>query len=117
MCAPKKSQLPEHNGCDEDGPRDRRRRVTIDAIRRKEVRTTEKESILPPNSGWLSLNARRHERKGERNVTPSANTFVLKTGFGPSNTNRCQVDVICRCFLQLIPREIGKPVLRHPLDV
>jgi hypothetical protein len=47
--------------------------MTIDTIRRNEVRTTKKESVLPPNSGWLLLNVRRHERKGE----PNPSTIVI----------------------------------------
>jgi hypothetical protein len=60
---PERSQLPEHNGEDEDYLGHCGWGATVDTIGCSQVRTTEKDDIVPPNSRSPLGRTGGHERK------------------------------------------------------
>ena len=72
MDVPERSQLPEHDGDDEDHLGHCGWGATVDTIGRSQVGTTEKNGIVPPNSRSLSQGRiGGHERatKGDKMST------------------------------------------------
>jgi hypothetical protein len=65
---PERSQLPEHNGDDENHLGHCGWGATVDTICCSQVRTTEKDDIVPPNSRSPLVRTGGHERarKGEK---------------------------------------------------
>ena len=62
ISVPERSQLPEHNGSDEDYLGHCGWGATVDTIGCSQVRTTEKDGIVPPNSRSLLGRIGCHER-------------------------------------------------------
>jgi hypothetical protein len=67
---PERSQLPEHNGDNENHLRHRGWGATVDTIGCSQVRTTEKDDIVPPNSrsplGRTASGRHERARKGDK---------------------------------------------------
>jgi hypothetical protein len=78
---PERSQLPEHNGSDEDHLGHCGWGATVDTIGCSQVRTTEKDDIVPPNSR-SSLGTGCHERarkEDKKSIIPRPNLDYIYT--------------------------------------